>query len=145
MLPCFIPPQVSNSPQVHSNGFHICFDLAADATLGYILPTWLEPHQRATAGTRTLFSLEHACNTACLASYLPHVPFTEASESRYLIGAVLAGLCLRICCSTSCTLQLLHRRPWGHMPQYSLVTLKQSCLAGPLSLRVCLVATSCAL
>jgi hypothetical protein len=46
--------QVTDSPQVHSNGFHICFDLAADATLGYILPTWLEPHQRAAAGTRTL-------------------------------------------------------------------------------------------
>jgi hypothetical protein len=43
-------PQVSDSPQVHGSGFHICFDLAADATLGYILPTWLEPHQCQAAG-----------------------------------------------------------------------------------------------
>ncbi|WIA32562.1 hypothetical protein OEZ86_003380 [Tetradesmus obliquus] len=42
-------PQVTDSPQVHSNGFHVCFDLAADATLGYILPTWLEPADRTAA------------------------------------------------------------------------------------------------
>jgi hypothetical protein len=35
---------------VHSSGFHICFDLAAEPTLGYILPTWLEQQERDAAG-----------------------------------------------------------------------------------------------
>ncbi|XP_033112406.1 protein NO VEIN-like isoform X2 [Anneissia japonica] len=32
--------RVTDRPEIHSNGFHICFDRQADS-LGYILPTWI--------------------------------------------------------------------------------------------------------
>ncbi|XP_033101248.1 protein NO VEIN-like [Anneissia japonica] len=32
--------RVTERPEIHSNGFHICFDRQADS-LGYILPTWI--------------------------------------------------------------------------------------------------------
>ena len=32
---------MTDRPEVHSSGFHIAFDLAADSSLGYILPTWI--------------------------------------------------------------------------------------------------------
>ena len=31
--------RVTDCPEVHSNGFHICFDAREDK-MGYILPTW---------------------------------------------------------------------------------------------------------
>jgi hypothetical protein len=38
--------QVTDRPQVHSNGFHITFDLTSDSALGYILPTWIGSRSR---------------------------------------------------------------------------------------------------
>ena len=32
---------MTDRPEVHSNGFHIAFDLSANRALGYILPTWI--------------------------------------------------------------------------------------------------------
>ncbi|GAX75620.1 hypothetical protein CEUSTIGMA_g3064.t1 [Chlamydomonas eustigma] len=34
--------RVTDCPEVHSNGFHVKFDLAADSHLGFILPTWID-------------------------------------------------------------------------------------------------------
>ena len=41
---------MTDRPEVHSSGFHIAFDLAADSSLGYILPTWIG--EGAAAGKR---------------------------------------------------------------------------------------------
>jgi hypothetical protein len=32
--------RVTDRPEIHSNGFHICFDVKSDP-LGYILPHWI--------------------------------------------------------------------------------------------------------
>ena len=34
--------KVTDAPEIHSNGFHIVFDLVQHSSLGYVLPTWLE-------------------------------------------------------------------------------------------------------
>jgi hypothetical protein len=33
--------RVTDAPQVHSNGFHVTFDITRHKALGYILPTWV--------------------------------------------------------------------------------------------------------
>jgi hypothetical protein len=33
--------RVTDAPQIHSNGFHIAFDLSHHQSLGYVLPEWL--------------------------------------------------------------------------------------------------------
>lgn len=34
--------KVTDAPEIHSNGFHIVFDLVQHSSLGYVLPTWLD-------------------------------------------------------------------------------------------------------
>lgn len=41
--------RVTDQPRVHSNGFHVKFDLASDSSLGYILPTWVGAEAEAAA------------------------------------------------------------------------------------------------
>jgi hypothetical protein len=38
--------RVTDTPQVHSGGFHIVFDRQKHGNLGSILPTWVEPSER---------------------------------------------------------------------------------------------------
>ncbi|RQS56868.1 hypothetical protein DID96_37045, partial [Burkholderia sp. Bp8963] len=48
--------QVSDAPEVHSNGFHFRFNISgADDLLGYVIPHWREPNGRIDAvGTTVL-------------------------------------------------------------------------------------------
>ena len=34
--------KITDAPQIHSRGFHVCFDLVQHSALGYVLPTWVE-------------------------------------------------------------------------------------------------------
>ena len=38
--------RVTDSPEIHSNGYHIKFDATSDA-IGYILPIWIEQNERS--------------------------------------------------------------------------------------------------
>ena len=44
--------RVTDTPQVHSGGYHVAFDLQAHSSLGYVLPTWVGegPEELQVAG-----------------------------------------------------------------------------------------------
>lgn len=47
--------QVSNAPQIHSNGFHFRFDMSnPEEHLGYVVPHWIEPDASITAEGTTI-------------------------------------------------------------------------------------------
>ncbi len=52
--------KVSERPEVHSNGFHFCFDMATHGELGMVLPEWLpDCDRRYPEGLTTLYLPTH--------------------------------------------------------------------------------------
>jgi hypothetical protein len=49
--------QVSDRPEIHSNGFHFRFDRVSDNRLGMVIPHWIEGHAASEGGVGTTLIL----------------------------------------------------------------------------------------
>ena len=60
--------RVTDTPEIHSGGYHIKFDASSDA-IGYILPHWIEEEHRARAAVGKGYVhhvLLHTCMQICM-------------------------------------------------------------------------------